>query len=359
MKIAIVAHAFPPYVGGLSHVVENISVNLVRMGHEVEVVTLDPGGDLPDSETYMGVRVRRFRGYAPQGAYFVPSLRLVEYLRKLDSDVVHFHNLGSLLTPIGIWALKSRRARKVLTPHYHESGSTWHTKLMWIPYRPVARAALNSVDVVHAVSEYEEDLLREHFDVESIVIRNGVSGDVLDYSWSPPDDKVVLTYAGRVEGYKNVDKVVAAASKLRSCIEKPVEVKIIGGGRALGGVLRLAMSLGVKVSHHPFLPRDTYLRELSNTTVFMNLSKYEAYSIVTAEALAMGVPAVVAKPWGKTFADIRGAFVVDRDNQEEIVEGVLSAVDLAEAGGRDERPRGEFKTWESVAEEIVKKAYEK
>lgn len=359
MKITIIAHAFPPYVGGLSYVVKNISVNLVRMGYEVEVVTLDLEGDLPKFETYMGVRVKRFKGYAVQGAYFLPSSKLVEYLKKLESDVVHFHNLGSLLTPISVWVLRLRKIRKVLTPHHHESGSTWHTKLLWVPYRPVARATLTLVDVVHAVSEYEKNLLKEHFNVESIVIPNGVSSDVFDYRWNPPKDKIVVTYAGRVEGYKNVDKVVIAASKLRNYVEKPVEVKIIGEGRALRRALRLARSVEVKILHYPFLPRSEYLRELSTTTVFVNLSKYEAYSIVTAEALAMGVPVVVAVPWGKTFADVKKAFLVDYNNQKEIMKALLSAINLAETGKYTEVPHNKFKTWESVVEEIIEKAYNK
>lgn len=38
---------------------------------------------------------------------------------------------------------------------------------------------------------------------------------------------------------------------------------------------------------------NKYLGELSETVVFTNLSKYEAYNIVIAETFAMGIPIVI------------------------------------------------------------------
>jgi len=42
-------------------------------------------------------------------------------------------------------------------------------------------------------------------------------------------------------------------------------------------------------------PRDKYLELLSKARYAINPSKHEAYSIFTAEALAIGVPAIISK----------------------------------------------------------------
>ncbi|RLE70144.1 MAG: hypothetical protein DRJ37_06955, partial [Thermoprotei archaeon] len=248
MKIVIVTHTFPPYVGGLSYVVENLSVNLVKRGFNVEVVTLDIDGNLPRYEEYKAVVVKRFRGYAPDGCYFTPSIECIRYLKNLEADVVHIHNVGSILTYIALNVIKKRnnKPKIVVAPHHHESGSKWHTKLGWIFYKPIIRRALRKADIVHAVSNYEALLIKKDFGIEPIVILNGVSEDVFNYLWFPPKDRVVITYAGRVERYKRVDLIVEIAHKLSKVVKEKVVVKIIGRGSDLQRILRLAKQYGVE-----------------------------------------------------------------------------------------------------------------
>lgn len=357
VDIVMVTHVFPPYIGGLSHVVENISVNLSKMGFRVEVVTLDTSGSLPGEEVYEGVLVKRFKGWAPSGVYYIPSPGFIDYIKKVKCRVIHIHNIGSISTFTALYVLRNRRdCRKILTPHYHESGSTWHTRFLWRIYRPLVKSLIRKIDIVHSVSRYEQELIKGHFNVDSVLIPNGILEDVFNYTWSKPVDQIILTYAGRVEGYKNIDKLIQATSRLVKLIRKPIRVKIIGSGRALDRVIELSRSLGVDIVHYSFLPRNRYLRELSETTVFVNLSRYEAYSIVTAEALAMGIPVVISRSWGSIFRDFDRVILVDPGSREEVVKAIHRAIEIAEVS----KPSGEkrfFKTWREVTSEIVGKLY--
>jgi len=357
MKIVIIAHAFPPYVGGLSYVVKNLSVNLAKKGFDVEVVTLDIDGNLPKYEEYRVAVVRRFRGYAPDGCYFVPSMECIKYLKNLEADIVHVHNIGSLLTLFAINVIRKRggRPKIVVTPHHHEGGSKWHTKLGWVFYKPIARKALKKADVVHAVSNYEFSLIRKDFGVEPIVIPNGVSEDVFSYRWNPPKDRVVITYAGRVEKYKRVDLIIEIAHKLSKIVKEKIVVRIIGRGSDLQRILKLAKQHGIEIEVLGFLPRDEYLETISKTTIFMNLSRYEAYSIVTAEALAIGVPAIIAKPWGLNFKGM--AFIVDLNDKHQMVKtitGVLNDLDSISitSSGHDS-----IESWNIVTEKLIRYVY--
>jgi len=73
----------------------------------------------------------------------------------------------------------------------------------------------------------------------------------------------------------------------------------------------------------------------------------------------MGVPAIVAKPWGRTFEGIRGAYVVDKHDIREVVEAVAKVcrgVDNPNYGSR----LGEWVRilpWHQVVEQIVRKLY--
>ncbi len=107
LQVVMVAHSYPPYIGGLSYVVDNLSKALAEMGHLVEVVTLDTSGKLPRVEERRGVVVYRFRGYAPDGGYFAPSPGFVKHIARSSGDVYHLHNIGALTVPVAaatLWA---------------------------------------------------------------------------------------------------------------------------------------------------------------------------------------------------------------------------------------------------------------
>jgi len=358
MDIVIVAHAFPPYMGGLSYVVENISTRLAAKGFNVDVVTLDTDGGLPREEVYRGVHVKRFRGYAPDGGYFIPSIDFYRYLRSREADVFHLHNIGALTVPAAYMALRSTGRSYVVTPHYHRSGYKWHAKVLWRLYRPVARRILRGAGVVHCVSSYEASLVREVFGVDCIIIPNGVSEDVLDYRWSPPSGGIVVTYAGRLEKYKRVDLVVKATAILKQRGFRDVVVKIIGEGSDLGRVMSVAKELGVEVIHLGFLPRPRYLEELSKSTVFVNASQYEAYSIVSAEAIAIGVPTVVVEPWGQHFKGLRNVFITEQ-SPEAIASAIEEVLGRLDENGLENSGKALIPTWNIVVENLIEEVYSK
>lgn len=352
LRIIQVIHAFPPYVGGTSHVVEMLSKNLVVLGHDVEVVTLDPLGGLKKLDCFEGALVRRFRGIAPSNCYFFPSPSVISYLKSVKADVVHAHSINALLVPACWFAIRNRLTNIsfVLSPHHHLAGSTWHTKMFWKPYDPLARHIIRSAHKIHCVSRYEARLVKEHFSSDSIVIENGIAEDTFQYNWNPPSDGLVLTYAGRLERYKRVHILIEAASILLRRKHK-VAVRIIGDGPELSNLLRLSNRLGVKVQHFHFLKRREYLELLSTSSFFVNPSRYEAFSIVVAEAKTIGLPVVVSLPWGEIFKDLPNVLLVDGNSPREIAEAVSKTVDLRL------RESNLFMSWNEVTNRLVREVY--
>src|SRR5207253_7194537 len=101
----------------------------------------------------------------------------------------------------------------------------------------------------------------------------------------------------------------------------------------VGAVMNLGRSLSVEVEQLGYLPRQDYLARLAGSTVLANVSLYEAYSLVTAEALAMGVPVVVSKPWGYGFTGPKTT-LVDGENLEEVA-GALAQRILRQEDGQE------------------------
>src|SRR5450759_1099005 len=132
MRILMVTYGYPPLIGGIEQHVRNLSVELVRRGHQVAVATLWNEG-LPEFEVDQGVRVYRIRGtvhaagrllssvpgrtFAPP----VPDPGLVRALRKVAErerpQVVHGHNwLIRSFLPLKRWS----GARLVYSLHDYE-----------------------------------------------------------------------------------------------------------------------------------------------------------------------------------------------------------------------------------------------
>jgi glycosyltransferase involved in cell wall biosynthesis len=351
LKIVQIAHAFPPFAGGTSHVAQNLTKNLVKMGHEVEVVTLDVSGGLSKGDCFEGVKINRFRGLAPRNCYYVPSPNVVSYFKTVKADVVHGNSLNALLLPTCWIALRNRLTdfAFVLSPHNHPEGSTWHTRMFWKPYTPIAAVMVNSARQVHCVSNYEANVIKEQYGAESVVIENGVEADTFLYHWKPPSNEVVLTYAGRIEAYKRIHTIIIAASLLNKNTPK-LTVRIIGDGPELPKLQDLASRLNVRLEHYSFLERKAYLELLSTSSYFINPSKYEAFSIVVAEAKTIGVPVVVASPWCGIFNGLPNVSIVNGDSPEEIARAVSKTTikdKLAPC----------FMTWQQVAKRVVEEVY--
>jgi glycosyltransferase involved in cell wall biosynthesis len=106
MRILMVSQFFPPVSGGEERMVEQMSVELVRRGHEVLVLTLETP-DAPSTEMYRGVAVRRISGIPQRlpGLYEDPTRRhaapipdplisrtMRQAVRSYAPDVIHGHN---------------------------------------------------------------------------------------------------------------------------------------------------------------------------------------------------------------------------------------------------------------------------
>lgn len=106
MRILMLAQSFSPVVGGEERIVEDLSAELARRGHEVGVATLrQPAGEPPPREDGVelhllessihripSVPVDEERRYAPPGPDPLTVRDLRRVIREQRPDVIHAHN---------------------------------------------------------------------------------------------------------------------------------------------------------------------------------------------------------------------------------------------------------------------------
>jgi len=110
-------------------------------------------------------------------------------------------------------------------------------------------------------------------------------------------------------------------------------------------LLEILGKLGVDFEVEIFQPFEKYIENLSHASFLGLLSEKESYPQSINEANAIGVPAVVAKPWGENFSGRSRTLVVNlAERDEEIAEEVYRFLEDA-----PKQPRPRVPAWNEVA----------
>ncbi len=303
MKIAYVTPRFYPYIGGVETHVYELAKRMREF--EVEVLTTDPSGKLAKLEEIDGIKIRRFKSFAPSNAYFF-SNELRRFLKKhaKDYDLIHAHNFHAMPA---LYAALSNPKIFVFTPHYHGHGHSFFRNFLFKFYKIYAKRIFKVANAVICVSNFEEKLVLKDFKVKGRIfcIPNGVNFEFVEKRKS---GKKIL-YVGRIEKYKGIDHLIKALKLLPD-----FELEVVGKGSYKGKVIKLAKKLGVlnRIRFYQDLSREELIKKYAEASVLALPSKFEAYGLVVAEALASKTPCVVAKTSALAeWIDDRNVFGVD------------------------------------------------
>ena len=293
MKILQICAKYYPDIGGLESHVQNISERL-GLKNDVSVFTTDPKGNLPKEQIINGVTVRRFKSWAPSGAYyFSGKLKKILDEKSDEYDIVHAHGYHAFPA---LYAAQTKGSNKlVVTPHYHGVGHTFLRNILHKPYRFFGRNIFKKADRIICVSNYEKSLLVKNFTVKDEklrVIPNGVNLKEFENLEKSVNTQKTLLYVGRLEKYKGVQFIIEVLQRLNN----DVVLDIVGKGSYKDALTKLAIKLGVndRIHFYSGLSRVELLQKYSEADLFVFPSKLEAYGICVAEALASRTPVIVA-----------------------------------------------------------------
>jgi glycosyltransferase involved in cell wall biosynthesis len=295
MKIVQVSARYYPYIGGGEAVVQQTSERLVKRDFDVEVLTTDPSGRLRKEDIVNDVKIKRFKSWAPNEAYYLPYPNMLSYLSRAQADIIHAHDIHALTTFVTYIAHNLQTEPKfVVSPFYHGRGHTRLAQILWIPYRPLAKKILKNADGIVVNSRAQRALLERTFSPSSkmFMVHDGVNLNEIKNAQSFTLDQNcrILLYVGRLAKYKNVHKAIASMKYLPD----NYHFYIIGGGSFNPFLEKLVKSLGLgsRVHFLGFQPDDVVYRWLKTAHVFIHLSTVESFGMTCIESLAAGTPVI-------------------------------------------------------------------
>jgi len=246
-------------------------------------------------------------------------------------------------------AVRRESVRVVVTPYYHGTGHTSVRKFFWAFWREYVNGVIKDC-TVHTVSRLEAKLIERDFGAKAIVIENGVEEWVRNLEWEPQG---YVMYSGRIEKYKNVDVLAKIVRILNERYGLNLELKIFGRGPYRERLAQILKSLGVQYELGDFKPYEEYVKTLLHAALFALLSEKESYPQSVNEANAIGVPVVVAEPWGLNFEGRKRTLITNISKDlNTLAESIYEFVKRAHSEEKSHVP-----TWDEAAYEYLKRHY--
>lgn len=354
LRIVQVSPFFHPHAGGVESHVRSISRELARQGHSVTVLTSRYRPELPATESFEGYRIVRSR---PRRVWFNTPIDpdAGRVIRELPADIVHVHFPPPLTAYYVARALARRPVKMCLT---------YHCDLyLASPFGSLATAVYNRLFLPQTLQR--ADRIVTHTRSYALTSR-GLGGREVEVIPSSVDldrfrpevdgtairarldlgQRPVLAFTGRFVPHKGLDTLLRALARL----PREVVLLAIGRGPDLPSLTALARRLGVldRVRFCPAvsdLELPSYLRA-ADLFVFPSTNRLEGFGLAVAEAMASGLPVVVADmPGVRDIIEpgVQGLLaepLLDRDLADRIQE-LLADPSLRDRMGKAGRRRAE------------------
>lgn len=349
MKILVLTWEFPPrIVGGIARHVAELYPELVKLGHEIHLITVEFGA-APKYEVVEGVHVHRVPvARAHDFFHWVVNMnqsmghyggQLIE--ERGDFQLIHAHDW---LVGDGAIALKHHfKIPLVATIHATEYGrynglytDTQHyiaSKEGTLAYnawriivctdymrREVERALgapWDKIDVVYNGIRAEKKLQDPNFDYLSFRRRFA------------QDKEKIVYYVGRMTHEKGVSVLLNAAPKVLWEMQGWVKFVIIGGGNT-DNLKEQAWHLGIghQCYFTGFMSEGDLnkFQTVADCAVFPSL--YEPFGIVALESFAARVPVVVSNTGGfpEVVRHTKTGIVTHANNPDSLAWGILEVL---------------------------------
>ncbi|PFH47715.1 glycosyltransferase family 4 protein [Amanita thiersii Skay4041] len=369
LSIAMISDFFYPNVGGVENHIYMLSVNLMRKGHKVIVITHSHGDRVGIRWLLPGLKVYYLPFVPIASSATLPNFfTSLPYLRTIllreHIHLIHAHASLSSIGHEGILHAHLMGIRTVFTDHslfgFEDAASILTNKLLV--------GTLKNVDAVICVSHTgrENTVLRgQLFERDEItltltvrknvyVIPNALIAEQFKPCPPPPSKTITIVVISRLAYRKGIDLLIATAPRI--CAAFPNVNFVVGGdGPKLIELLQMREKhrLQDRIELLGPVRHEDVSSVLSRGSIFMNTSLTESFGIAILEAACAGLYVVSTRVGGvpEVLPDDMISFA--NPDADDIFRAISEAVQIVSLGQHDpfhahERVKT-FYNWTQVA----------
>lgn len=371
LRVAIVVCAWPPHGGGIGNNAYYQARHLSQLDYRVAVFTPDYGNQLEAKEGFEVVYLKSWLRYGKAGVFF----SLLKQLKQFDIIHLYYPFFGSDLL---VWLFKIFNLDKKLVLHYEMDavGRGWQKVFFKFYLRCFLGLMIRVSDKIGVLSwdnakhSYLKKYLTKYSD-KFVELPNGVDTklfqpkekdqQLMNELGIKNSDRIIVFVGGldRQHYFKGLEVLLLAFKKLNVNNKR---LLIIGDGDLKSGYEQLAQDLGVAdqvlfigwIDNHQ-LP-DYYA--LAEVFVLPSTERTESFGIVTAEAQACSLPAVISDWPGSRETIINGetGLLVKSSDEKDLrvkLEALFGADEMRQKMGEAGRQRVlEKYSWNVIIKKI-------
>ncbi|WP_423917386.1 glycosyltransferase [Frigoribacterium sp. 2-23] len=310
LTILIAADTFPPDVNGAANFTERLAVGLARRGHDIHLM-------VPAASRHHGVFLEEHDG-TTLTVHRLKSTRwpLHDWLRfatpwtvrghaeklidEIEPDVIHIQSHIVIGRGV-VKAAVDRGIRIVATNHFMPENLIEHTGLPHFVRETAIRLAWNDASrtfrhaaAITTPTPKAAAFLEKAVDVSDVLaVSCGIDAARYRARFDRPAENRVI-FVGRVTAEKQIDVLLRAMTKIDPALESTLT--IVGGGDLMKHLQQMTVDLGIaeRVTFAGYLSDEELRQTLTDGAVFSMPSIAELQSIASLEAMASGLPIVVA-----------------------------------------------------------------
>lgn len=321
MKILFVTPFYKPYLGGIERVIEKLSNEYIKQGHEVVVLTSkwefpnSPGQkrvyheDWPDEEVLpTGEQVFRIASFPKTVPpfYQVPLVWFAPFsfkkvLDKVRPDAVQL--MGDRWFWGNFWcALFAGKSHVSFAAIFHElswgkdnRGALWFLKQL---LRPINIVLARMSDWTHVVTELEAQMVKRAYWIPRSKIRIIPWGvefrEIKNEKPKMQNEAVHILAVGRISEHKGQEWLAEVVQDVASITNKKVMLTLVGKDDGLGATLKKEFpdTENFSITLPGAVSDDELAAFYQAADIFALFPEYESFGLVYIEAMSYNLPVV-------------------------------------------------------------------
>ena len=363
MHILQVTPYFFPHFGGVESHVLGLSENLIKMGHDVEVVT-SRYSRMPETETLNGIRITRLPQWINMfNTPIVTSIR--QFVRRTHADIIHVHSPPPFTERFAAKGAKEAGKPFVVTHHCDlELKGLFGNTAVNFYQKFLGKYPLEVADRVISTTESYATTSRTLWDTDVTVIPNAVDikrfnlenkGELIRDKYSIRNDPLAL-FVGRLVPHKGIGILIRSLTYTRTG-----KLMIVGDGPYKKWLIDLVKKLDLNERVIFVGPVDDYwlpsYYSATDVVILPSTSRLEAFGIVGLEGMASGKPLILSDiPGVRDVISEKEGYIVEPLDPNAIAEAldkIWDAPDMAREMGKRGRKRVEtLFSWEKVSKDV-------
>ena len=380
MRIGIFTDTYPPFINGVSTSIAMLENALIKLGHEVFIVTVNPEDlhyNFSDDE-----RIIRLPGI-PIGIYDyrltgIYPIKAVSKIKSWNLDIIHSH------TEFGVGTFARIMAKQLDIPIVHTYHTMYEDYIHYItkgyfdaPSKKIVEYLTNfycdkTVNELIVPTKKTYNLFKEKYEyernihivptgieVERFYKENNEQEEVNEIrkELGVKKDDFVLLFVGRLAAEKNVTFLIDCQANL---VRENSNCKliIIGDGPDIEFFKKQARKLGIanNVIFTGKIPWDQIHKYYQIPNVFVTASHTETQGLTVLEAMAASIPVVAYDDDAfrdVVVHDLNGYLFKDKKDYRKYIKKIMTDRKVYERLSRQARIQGESHSSKYYAEKIL------